>query len=120
MITKAEQETILRWDQEERVLHLYPAYPAAARRWERLGYAVDVCGLTRTGEPLGWRAQAPLEALRLRRLMDGKVARRPRGPGFAVRPHKFAVPEHRSGQGHIRGRVRRVRPSKAAKEGSQK
>jgi hypothetical protein len=120
MTTKAEQETILRWDQEERILHLYTAYAGDARRWERLGYRVDVCGLTRTGEPTGWRAQAPLEALRLRRLVDGKVARRPRGPGFALRPHKFVVSEHPSGQRQIRGRVRRVRPSKPANRGGGK
>jgi hypothetical protein len=118
--TKAEKETILRWDQEERVLHLYTVYAVEARRWERLGYAVDVCGRTRTGEPTGWQAPAPLDAVRLRRLVDGKVARRPRGPGFAVRPHKFAASEHPSGHGHIRGRFRRVRPSKAANDGGQK
>lgn len=74
MTTKAEQETVIRWDQDDRVLHLYTAYPTEARKWERLGYAVEVYGKTQTGEPRGWRARAPLEALRLRRLVKGSVA----------------------------------------------
>jgi hypothetical protein len=77
--TKAEQETIIRWDQEERVLHLYTAYPSDARKWERLGYSVEVCGRTQAGEARGWRAQAPLEALRLRKLVGGQVVKRRRG-----------------------------------------
>jgi hypothetical protein len=120
MTTKAEQETILRWDQEERILHLYTAYAVEARRWKRLGYAVDVCGRSRTGEPLGWRATAPLEALRLRRLVDGKISRRPRGPGFALRSHKFAASEHPSGRREVRARIRRVRASKPANDGGEK
>ena len=88
--TKAERETILRWDQEERVLHLYTAYPAEARKWARLGYSVEVSGRTQSGEPRGWRARAPLEALRLRRLVNGKVIRHRRGRGFAGPPRKLA------------------------------
>lgn len=57
--TKTEQETIIRFDQDETVLHLYTAYPALARKWTRLGYQVEVCGRTQAGEPRGWRAQAP-------------------------------------------------------------
>src|SRR5262245_18527180 len=91
MTTKAEQETIIRWDQDERVSHLYTANPADARRWERLGYEVEVSGRTPAGETRGWRARAPLEAIRLRRLVNGKLAKRPRGRGFGSR--KLAVRE---------------------------
>ena len=82
--TKAEQETILRWDQDERVLHLYTAYPAEARKWEGLGYAVELFSWNQAGEPRSWRAEAPLEAVRLRRLVDGQVVKRPRGLSFAL------------------------------------
>src|SRR5437879_1758104 len=94
--TKAEQETILQWDQEERVLHLYTAYPAEARKWERLGYAVDVYGRTQAGEPRGWRAQAPLDVLRLRKVVEGQVVKRRRGQGFGLGARKLAGAEPRS------------------------
>ena len=94
--TKAEQETIIRYDQEERVLHLYTAFPPEARKWERLGYAVEVCGRTQAGEPRGWRAQAPLEALRLRKLVEGEVAKRRRGRGFGLGARKLAGAEPRT------------------------
>src|SRR5258708_4574658 len=89
--TKAEQETIIRWDQEERMLDLYTAYPADARQWTRLGYSVEICGRTQTGEPREWRARAPLEALRPRKLVDGKVVMRRRGRSFGL-PHRKLAP----------------------------
>jgi hypothetical protein len=94
--SKAEQETILRFDQEERVLHLYTAYPPEARKWERLGYAVEVCGRTQAGEPRAWRAQTPLEALRLRKVVDGEVVKRRRGRGFGLEARKLADAEPRT------------------------
>jgi hypothetical protein len=35
----AERETVLRWDDEERVVHVYSGNPAIWRRCERLGMA---------------------------------------------------------------------------------
>jgi hypothetical protein len=84
MTAKAEQETILQWDQEVRILHLFTAYPAEARKWQRLGYEVEVHGRNLDGEPRSWRAEAPLEAVRLRRLVNGQVATRARGRSFAA------------------------------------
>jgi hypothetical protein len=40
MATKAEQETIIRWDEEERLVHVYSASPVIWRRLEREGFAV--------------------------------------------------------------------------------
>ena len=96
MTTRAEQETILRFDQDERVLHLYTACAVDARKWARLGYAVEVCGRTSTGAPRGWRARAPLDALRLRTLVDGQVVKRRRGRGFDQPRRKLAGPEPRT------------------------
>ena len=50
MTTKAEQETVIRWDQDERRVHLYTAYEPEMRKWVRLGYAVEV-ERTRAGTP---------------------------------------------------------------------
>ena len=97
-MTKGEIETIIRWDEEERVLHLYTGNRAEARKWARWGYAVEASDRTRDGEPRGWEATAPLEALRLRKLEHGQVVRRRRGRSFAAGPRKFAGP----------GRVTRV------------
>ena len=76
MTIKAEQETIVRWDQEEQVAYLYTAHPAQARRWERLGYPVEVYGRDREGAPTGWEAKTPPEAVKFRPLVDGKVKKR--------------------------------------------
>jgi hypothetical protein len=53
-MTKAEQETIIRWDQEERVAHLWTAYEPDAQHWIRAGYPVRVSGSDRQGRPSGW------------------------------------------------------------------
>jgi hypothetical protein len=74
--TKAEQETIIRWDQEERTAHLWTAYEAAARRWGRMGYPVRVYSRTMDGTPRSWSAEVPLDAIRWRRMQDGEVVRR--------------------------------------------
>ena len=90
--TKSEQETIIRWDQEERVAHLYTTNAADARKWERLGYAVEVCTRAQDGKARSWQASGPLDALRLRKLVNGQLAKRRRGRSFNSR--KLALPKH--------------------------
>ena len=80
MTTKAEQETTIRWDQEEQVAHLYTAHQVQANQWIRLGYPVEAFGRDQTGNPRGWRAKVPVEAIRFRKLQDGAVVKR-RGHG---------------------------------------
>ena len=53
MTNKAEQETIIRWDQEGPEAELYTAHPARARHWEKQGYAVEVCDQGPEGETSG-------------------------------------------------------------------
>ena len=105
MTTKAEQETIIRWDQDKRVLQLYTANRAQASKWTRLGYPLEVCGRTRSGEPRGWRGQAPLHAVRFRRLVNGQLPTRRRTPGKPVQPRKIAASTHRNvaGRGKAAG-----------------
>src|SRR5262245_5018873 len=95
-MTKAEQETVIRYDQRERILHLRTAYAPDARKWATLGYPVEVCERAADGKPRGWRAQAPTKALRLRRIVDGNVSCRPRGRSIALRSCKLTASEHRS------------------------
>ena len=56
--TRAEQETLFRWDDEERVLWGCTADPAVARRWRRRGYDVRVLGTVR-GEARTWEIAVP-------------------------------------------------------------
>lgn len=80
MTTKAEQETIIRWDQEEQVAHLYTAHQVQANQWIRLGYPVEVSDRDQEGNPRGWTAKVPVEAIRFRKVQDGQVVKR-RGHG---------------------------------------
>jgi hypothetical protein len=46
-LTRAEQETVIRWDEDERVVHVYSASPKTWRRMARLGIIGvfrDSCG----------------------------------------------------------------------------
>ena len=79
--TKTEQETIIRWDQEDPQADLYTAHPAQARRWEKLGYPVEVSDSDTSGKPRGWCYQVPKEAVRFRRVEDGQVVKRRTGAG---------------------------------------
>ena len=79
MVTKAEQETVIRWDREQRIVQLYTADPAQARRWVQLGYDVKVQGTDRDGRPHGWTATGPSGCVRFRRLRNGAVVKRVNG-----------------------------------------
>lgn len=39
-MTKAEQETVLRWDREEQLVHIWTADPVVWRKLDRLGVAI--------------------------------------------------------------------------------
>ena len=80
-MTKAEQETIVRWDLEDPEADLYTAHPAQAKRWEKQGYPVEVMDEDADGTPRGWRCRVPKEALRFRRVKDGAVVKRRTGAG---------------------------------------
>jgi hypothetical protein len=62
--THAEQETIIRWDEEALALDVYTASPLVARRLIGLGYALKAV-------PGGWRGTAPLDSLQFRPLVHG-------------------------------------------------
>jgi hypothetical protein len=72
-------ETIYRYDEEERVLHMETGNPRLAKRWRRRGYPVTPGSYYPGGvEPRTWRAKGPVEALGMRRVQDGKLVKRPR------------------------------------------
>jgi len=95
-MTKSEQETIIRWDQEERVAHLWTAYEPDAERWVRAGYPVTVYRRDKDGRPVSWAAEVPLDAIRWRRVEDGQVVKRQghrSGRVFRSRRDELVVPE---------------------------
>lgn len=74
-------ETLYRYDEEERVLHMCTTNPKKAEEWGRFGYAVRPLGYYPGGKkPGSWEATGPIEALRLRRVRDGQVIKRPPPP----------------------------------------
>jgi hypothetical protein len=70
--TRAEQETVIRFDREEWIAHLYTADPFMKARWVRKGYPVQPDRQTASG----WSADVPVAALTFRRL--DHVVERPR------------------------------------------
>lgn len=56
--TMAEQETTIRWDNEEMVLHACTTCPRTMRRWQRHGYSIRVLSTT-GGEPCSWAVTLP-------------------------------------------------------------
>ena len=78
-MSKAERETIIRWDCEDRTPVLYTADPAQAKRWTKLGYAVSVFGSHLDGAPRGWAAKGVAGCVRFRRLQDGALVKRANG-----------------------------------------
>ena len=53
-MTKAEQETVIRWDREDQLVHIWTADPVVWRKLARLGVPVkEETHAQRTGEVTG-------------------------------------------------------------------
>ncbi len=74
-LMKAERETVLRWDEEDRVVSLYSASPAVWRKAARLGLK-PVKETALEGEPSGKFYRFPLAELSWRHL-GSKMSRTP-------------------------------------------
>jgi hypothetical protein len=108
MRSRAEQETVFRWDREEPVLHGWTANRAEVLRWRALGYRVTEAGG-------GWQTEVPVEALALLPLRDGVVqtSRYLSPPVLLVNasPAKNALSDHRiSEQNHASESASRQTP----------
>lgn len=67
MSSKSEQETIIRWDEEEKIAFLYTASKKVMRKWTRLGYAPTVNG-QKNGEARSWQAIIPFKFVSFRKI----------------------------------------------------
>jgi len=93
-MSRAERETVIRWDCDDRSPVMYTADPAQARRWTRLGYAVSVQDTARDGTPRGWSTKGAVGCVRFRRVKDGVMVKRANGAQN--------LPVHRQIQGRTR------------------
>jgi len=62
-LTRAEQETVIRWDREDPDVHIYSASPVVWRRMARLGIAA-FRETTTAGKPTGKFYRLPLNQSR--------------------------------------------------------
>lgn len=69
-LTRAEQETIIRWDAEEPTAYIYSADPKTWRKMVRLGIAIHK-ETTMAGKPSGRFYCVPLARLRWRIVPEG-------------------------------------------------
>lgn len=85
MTTRAEQETIIQWDEEEQEATLYTAYEPQASHWSRLGYEVAVPspGPARQPHRLGGHGREGCHAISPGPRRQGHLASGPR-PGTVV------------------------------------
>ena len=89
MTLKCEQETIIRWDQEECTAHFYTAYPADAKYWRARGLEVEVTHQGPDGKPTAWTATASMDVVRLRPVKDGQTVKRTdHGKGCRFQPQQ--------------------------------
>jgi len=62
--TRAEQETIIRWDEAEQIVHVYSTSPKTWRRCARLGLEATKSHRFRDGEESGRFYRLPLAEFR--------------------------------------------------------
>lgn len=63
-ISKAEQETVIRWDEEEKAVILWSASPVVLRRLHKLGLVPAAESRRRTGDLHGREYHLPLSQFR--------------------------------------------------------
>jgi hypothetical protein len=64
-MTRAEQETILRWSADNDMVSVFTAHPATRRKLDRAGYRPHKIS-TERGAEVGWFYRVPIGELRWR------------------------------------------------------
>jgi len=96
-LTRSEQETILRWDEEEQVVHIWSASPVTWRKLDRLGVRSHH-ETTIEGKPSGKSYRLPLGQFRWRLKSKGRANGNPDALRRA-REAKQQTPESPQGAG---------------------
>ena len=77
--TLIERELVITYNDAEATAIVSTTSPVEKRRLERLGYPLVVDGRYRDGAEASWSATVPKQAIRFRRLVDGRYP----PPGWA-------------------------------------
>lgn len=83
-LTRVEQETVIRWDEEDKTVRLWSSSPMTWRRLARLGLR-PVKESTMDGKASGKSYVLPLERFRWGLKSEARAAAR-RGRGFGASP----------------------------------
>jgi hypothetical protein len=75
-MTKAEQETIVRWDPSSPTIEMGTANPRVAQGWSKLGFDVRIQDRAKDGTPRFWRTEGPRNCIRFRRVANGQIVKR--------------------------------------------
>lgn len=94
--TRAEQETVIRWDEEDREIHLWTASHRTLRLLTRRGYKPLEINNGPDGRPRSWKFRLPDGAITLRSLHS--VVRTPRQMPFSPPKSVGGTPEPSEGQ----------------------
>ncbi len=86
-ITRAEQETVIRWDEAERVVTIWSASPVVLRKLHRLGLVPTRETRRRDGTLHGRDYQLPVDSFR----WGLKRKRRPSGVGVFAENNRSGV-----------------------------
>jgi len=81
LLSRAEQESLIRWDEDSPTATVYTACARIARRWEKLGIPMQPVG-TVAGVVISWEGQVPKAAVKVRKVRQGVVVKRKGGKGF--------------------------------------
>jgi len=103
MATRAEQEVIIRWDEEEKLVHVYSASPIIWRRLAKAGWAIERETHAKfTGERTGiFYMPIPLARFRFglkRERTAAQVAAAQKGGFGARRPAVAVAPDESTGR----------------------
>ena len=77
LFTREERETLIRWDDGGDTATVYSASPVVKRQLERKGYVF------RELSPQSWVGEVPKRAVGFRRLVGGRLPKRPASGGLA-------------------------------------
>ncbi|HLE81156.1 MAG TPA: hypothetical protein VJA25_07675 [Dehalococcoidia bacterium] len=81
LLSRAEQESLIRWDEDSPTATVYTACARIARRWEKQGIPMQPVG-TVASVVISWEGQVPKAAVKVRKVRQGVVVTRKGGKGF--------------------------------------
>jgi hypothetical protein len=85
-VLKAERETVIRWDSEDRMVWIDSYHPHVWRKVERAGY-IPARSRSHKGREIGRVYKVPLEQFRFRLIPSDRSRRAAPRSAFKPKPH---------------------------------